>query len=367
MGTQAGQGGQGRGDPGRPDGHGRHQAGRQDRHPGPHAPPGGVTAVGRATSVKKAGRRPRAAAKKAAPSASGRTRKPPADQRGPPPARHRARATGPRPHQAGGPGRHRRRPRPRLRRTRPRSRRASSPRASRSSSSDPPSPFVSRGGLKLDAALTRFRVAVTGRRALDAGASTGGFTDCLLQRGAAHVYAVDVGHGQLHPALRADPRVTRPRAHERPDAHARPTCARPTPPTSRARWWWPTCPSSRCARVVPALAGPLVGARCRPRPPGEAPVRGGPRRGLPGQGRRCATRRCGCGALEGVASALDPRRNRHHGSDGLPPDRRRRQRRVPGARPQGTRRASPQDEAAALFAAAVSEAEDHLPPAAPAD
>ncbi len=72
----------------------------------------------------------------------------------------------------------------------------------------PPSPFVSRGGLKLDAALSRFEVPVSGRRALDAGASTGGFTDCLLQRGASHVYAVDVGHGQLHPAVRADQRVT---------------------------------------------------------------------------------------------------------------------------------------------------------------
>jgi 23S rRNA (cytidine1920-2'-O)/16S rRNA (cytidine1409-2'-O)-methyltransferase len=72
----------------------------------------------------------------------------------------------------------------------------------------PPSPFVSRGGLKLEAALKRFSVSVTGRRALDAGASTGGFTDCLLQRGAAHVYAVDVGHGQLDPSLRDDARVT---------------------------------------------------------------------------------------------------------------------------------------------------------------
>jgi 23S rRNA (cytidine1920-2'-O)/16S rRNA (cytidine1409-2'-O)-methyltransferase len=71
----------------------------------------------------------------------------------------------------------------------------------------PPSRFVSRGGEKLDAALTRFGVAVAGRRALDAGASTGGFTDCLLQRGAARVYAIDVGHGQLDHALRADPRV----------------------------------------------------------------------------------------------------------------------------------------------------------------
>jgi 23S rRNA (cytidine1920-2'-O)/16S rRNA (cytidine1409-2'-O)-methyltransferase len=68
--------------------------------------------------------------------------------------------------------------------------------------------FVSRGGEKLDAALTYFEVDPAGRRALDAGASTGGFTDCLLQRGASHVTSVDVGHGQLHERLRAHPRVT---------------------------------------------------------------------------------------------------------------------------------------------------------------
>ena len=67
--------------------------------------------------------------------------------------------------------------------------------------------FVGRGGEKLDAALERFDITVTGRRALDAGASTGGFTDCLLQRGAAEVAAVDVGYGQLHERLRSDPRV----------------------------------------------------------------------------------------------------------------------------------------------------------------
>ncbi len=67
--------------------------------------------------------------------------------------------------------------------------------------------FVSRGGEKLDAALTRFGIDVSGWRALDAGASTGGFTDCLLQRGARGVVAVDVGYGQLHERLRADPRV----------------------------------------------------------------------------------------------------------------------------------------------------------------
>ncbi|MBW3556402.1 MAG: TlyA family RNA methyltransferase [Actinobacteria bacterium] len=67
--------------------------------------------------------------------------------------------------------------------------------------------FVSRGGDKLDAALQRFGVAVAGRSALDAGASTGGFTDCLLQRGAMQVTAVDVGYGQFHHRLRQDPRV----------------------------------------------------------------------------------------------------------------------------------------------------------------
>jgi 23S rRNA (cytidine1920-2'-O)/16S rRNA (cytidine1409-2'-O)-methyltransferase len=71
----------------------------------------------------------------------------------------------------------------------------------------PPSRFASRGGEKLDAALERFGVGVQGKEVLDAGASTGGFTDCLLQRGAARVLAVDVGHGQLLQRLRGDTRV----------------------------------------------------------------------------------------------------------------------------------------------------------------
>jgi 23S rRNA (cytidine1920-2'-O)/16S rRNA (cytidine1409-2'-O)-methyltransferase len=71
----------------------------------------------------------------------------------------------------------------------------------------PPARFVSRGGEKLDAAVERFGIAVQGRRAIDLGASTGGFTDCLLQRGAARVVAVDVGYGQLHERIRTDPRV----------------------------------------------------------------------------------------------------------------------------------------------------------------
>jgi 23S rRNA (cytidine1920-2'-O)/16S rRNA (cytidine1409-2'-O)-methyltransferase len=71
----------------------------------------------------------------------------------------------------------------------------------------PPARFVGRGALKLDHALDVFGIEVTGLRALDAGASTGGFTDCLLQRGAAQVVAVDVGHGQLHERLKNHPRV----------------------------------------------------------------------------------------------------------------------------------------------------------------
>jgi 23S rRNA (cytidine1920-2'-O)/16S rRNA (cytidine1409-2'-O)-methyltransferase len=67
--------------------------------------------------------------------------------------------------------------------------------------------YVGRGALKLEAALKHFNVAVRGKRALDIGASTGGFTDCMLQRGADKVYAVDVGHGQLDWKLRNDPRV----------------------------------------------------------------------------------------------------------------------------------------------------------------
>ena len=70
-----------------------------------------------------------------------------------------------------------------------------------------PPRFVSRGGEKLDHALTVFGIEVRNRIAADFGASTGGFTDCLLQRGAARVYAIDVGYGQLASRLRSDPRV----------------------------------------------------------------------------------------------------------------------------------------------------------------
>jgi 23S rRNA (cytidine1920-2'-O)/16S rRNA (cytidine1409-2'-O)-methyltransferase len=81
----------------------------------------------------------------------------------------------------------------------------------------PDHPYVSRGGVKLAHALDDFGVDPSGKRALDVGASTGGFTDVLLQRGAAHVIALDVGHGQLHWRLRNDPRVD---VHEGVNARA---------------------------------------------------------------------------------------------------------------------------------------------------
>jgi len=71
----------------------------------------------------------------------------------------------------------------------------------------PPPRFVGRGGQKLEAALSRFPIEVAGRRVVDVGSSTGGFTDCLLQRGARSVMAIDVGRGQLHQRLREDDRV----------------------------------------------------------------------------------------------------------------------------------------------------------------
>ncbi len=73
---------------------------------------------------------------------------------------------------------------------------------------DQAAPYVSRGGIKLEAALDTFSIDPSGLSVLDAGASTGGFTDCLLRRGAVRILAVDVGYGQFHWKLRNDPRVT---------------------------------------------------------------------------------------------------------------------------------------------------------------
>ncbi|MCJ7655174.1 MAG: TlyA family RNA methyltransferase, partial [Dehalococcoidia bacterium] len=77
-------------------------------------------------------------------------------------------------------------------------------------------PYVSRGGIKLAHALDEFKLDVTSLTAMDVGASTGGFTDCLLQRGAKRIYAIDVGYGQLDYKLRQDPRVV---VMERVNAH----------------------------------------------------------------------------------------------------------------------------------------------------
>ena len=222
----------------------------------------------------------------------------------------------------------------------------------------PPSPFVSRGGQKLDAALAHFRPRVTGRRALDAGASTGGFTDCLLQRGAAHVYAVDVGHGQLHPSLRDDRRVT---VLERTNARTLSLAE-----LRRADPAYEPCPLVvadlsfiSLRSVVPALAGPVSAPRADlvllVKPQFEA-------------GRAAVSRGKGVvrdptvwsGALEGVASALGDAGTGIMGAMASP---------LTGAAGNvefllHARKDVPglaSDEAAALFAAAVSEAEDHLP------
>ncbi len=92
----------------------------------------------------------------------------------------------------------------------------------------PPHPWVSRGGVKLAHALGVFGIDAAGRVCLDVGASTGGFTQVLLARGARLVYAVDVGHGQLHASLRPDPRVV---SLERTDARALTRALIPEPPS----------------------------------------------------------------------------------------------------------------------------------------
>ncbi|MFC3691843.1 TlyA family RNA methyltransferase [Chenggangzhangella methanolivorans] len=92
---------------------------------------------------------------------------------------------------------------------------------------EPAHPYVSRGGVKLSAALDLFGLSPKGLHALDVGSSTGGFTEVLLERGAAHVTAVDVGRGQLHPKVAADPRVT---SREETDIRALAAADLPEPP-----------------------------------------------------------------------------------------------------------------------------------------
>ncbi len=124
--------------------------------------------------------------------------------------------------------------------------------------------FVSRGGDKLAAALETFGIDVARRRALDAGASTGGFTDCLLQAGAAEVVAVDVGYGQLHPRLRADPRVT---VLERTDLRHLPAQLAPHPRAAPAGGGWPSEEPGPPSGGQPAeAAGELAGDQLGPAP-----------------------------------------------------------------------------------------------------
>jgi 23S rRNA (cytidine1920-2'-O)/16S rRNA (cytidine1409-2'-O)-methyltransferase len=227
----------------------------------------------------------------------------------------------------------------------------------------PPSPYVGRGGLKLAAALDRFPVTVRGRCALDAGASTGGFTDCLLQHGAAHVYAVDVGHGQLHPALRAHADVTvLERTNVRTLTVAELAAVEPA---------YEPCPLVvadlsfiSLRSVVPALTGPVATADADlvllVKPQFEA-------------GRAAVSRGKGVirdpalwfSALEGVASALVDAKTGIMGAMVSP---------LTGSAGNvefllHARKGTAGDEAGeatALLTAAVSEADGLLPPAAPA-
>ena len=138
--------------------------------------------------------------------------------------------------------------------------------------------FVSRGGIKLANALDATGVDPAGRRCLDVGASTGGFTDCLLQRGAAHVVALDVAYGELDWGLRTDERVTVLERTNARGADAGASC--PTRRTSS----WRTCRSSRWQG--PAGGPRLLRAALRRAGDGQAAVRGRPRARW--QGRRRA-------------------------------------------------------------------------------
>lgn len=136
--------------------------------------------------------------------------------------------------------------------------------------------FVSRAALKLDHALALWPVMVEGRTVLDVGASTGGFTEVCLQRGAARVWAVDVGQGQLHPRVAADPRVT---SLERTDARTLTPALIPEPPSLIV------CDASfiGLAKVLPAalaLAAPDADLVTLVKPQFEAAGPGGGKKGV---------------------------------------------------------------------------------------
>ena len=160
---------------------------------------------------------------------------------------------------------------------RPRSR-ASWWRTRRSVAVAEPPPYVSRGGIKLANALDAFGIDPAGRRALDVGASTGGFTDVLLQRGAASVIALDVAYGELHWRLRNDERVI---VIERRNARSIEPGELPYAPDLIVA----DLSFISLTKVLPAVVA-RRGAALRPARDGQAAVRGGPRAG--GEGRRGA-------------------------------------------------------------------------------
>ena len=191
--------------------------------------------------------------------------------------------------------------------------------------------FVSRGGEKLDAALERFAIPVVGRIAADIGASTGGFTDCLLQRGALRVYALDVGYGQLAWALRQDSRVV---VLER--TNARYVTALPEPVDLIV-----SDVSFISVRLIYPMAVRWLREGGGDRLSHQTAVRGGPCAGGQG-GRGARSRRTSAGAGRGLRGAggagAGPAR-----ADGLPAAGPGGQRRVPGMvadRGGGRRRSS---------------------------
>jgi 23S rRNA (cytidine1920-2'-O)/16S rRNA (cytidine1409-2'-O)-methyltransferase len=177
----------------------------------------------------------------------------------------------------------------------------------------PPHPWVSRGGVKLGAALDAFGFDPAVAICLDVGTSTGGFTDVLLARGAAKVYAIDVGRGQLHPRLRADPRVI---LRESKDARTLKPADFPEPPT------FITCDVSfiSLALVLPtllALAAPQAGLVCLIKPQFEV----GPAYVVKGIVKDAAARRDACARIETLLSTAGWRiagliESPIHGADG---------------------------------------------------
>jgi 23S rRNA (cytidine1920-2'-O)/16S rRNA (cytidine1409-2'-O)-methyltransferase len=158
----------------------------------------------------------------------------------------------------------------------------------------PPYPWVSRGGVKLEAALDAFGFDPRGAICLDVGASTGGFTDVLLARGAAKVYAIDVGHGQLHARLRVDPRII---LHEGKDARSLRPADFAEPPA------FLTCDISfiSLALVLPTLlvlAAPRAELVCVIKPQFEV----GPGHVVKGIVKDAAARRDACARIEALLS-----------------------------------------------------------------